>query len=119
MRILAVLGIVFVLFGGLTPTEVSAQTAFDADIEAACATYGCDAEGLKRVAMCESAGTGLHTWPDGTYVTGPNGEIGLFQFHPAGTWGAVGNVYTQIDIAAQQFAAGLGGNDWSCAWAYY
>jgi hypothetical protein len=118
MRFRTIITIAAIMLG-LVGSSALAQTAFDADIDAACATYGCDAAGLKRVAMCESAGTGLHQYADGSYVTGPNGEIGLFQFHPSGTWGAVTNVYTQIDIAAQQFAAGQGAANWVCAWAYY
>lgn len=113
---IAGLSVVAALIAG--QSSAIAQTAFDADIESACIQHGCDAEGLKRVAMCESAGTGLHQYADGSYVTGPNGEIGLLQFLPDGRWGAVYDVYTQIDIAATQFAQGLGAQDWSCAWVY-
>src|SRR5215210_1042888 len=92
---------------------VSAQTQYDELIEQKCAEYGCDAEGLKRVAMCES--NGIHQFADGTYPTGFYGEVGLFQFRPDGMWGVVYDVSEQVDIAAHAFTHGLGFH-WSCEW---
>jgi soluble lytic murein transglycosylase-like protein len=84
----------------------SAQTGYEAAIYDACAIYGCDPAQLVRVMYCESGGN--------PYAVGPNGELGLFQYHPAshnpaGYWAAANGDYVgQIYIAAQDFAAGLG-----------
>lgn len=68
----------------------------------ACARYGCDASQLIRVMYCESGGD-----PN---AVGPNGERGLFQYHPNGhnPGAAWVDPYTQIEIAASEWAAGLG-----------
>lgn len=108
-RLVLVVAVVVAVLGMGSPAI--AQTQYDAEIEAACARHGCDAGQLKRVAMCES--WGMHVDQYGNFITGPNGEIGLFQFHPQGTWGAVTDVYTQIDIAAREFADGYA-PDWVC-----
>ncbi len=88
---------------------VSAQSGYESAIYDACARYGCDGSTLVRVMYCESGGN--------PYAVGPNGELGLFQYHPqshnpAGYW-AASDPYLQIEIAAQDWAAGLGGY-WVC-----
>ena len=77
----------------------------------ACAIYGCNGDQLVGVVECETGGT----WDP--YVIGPNGERGLFQYHPvshnpAGYY-AWEDPYLQIQIAAQDWAAGLG-HHWVC-----
>ena len=83
------------------PVPVAAQS-YEQAIYAACATYGCDGQQLVNVMYCESGGD--------PSAVGPNGERGLMQYHPNGHNPAAAWVdpYTQIDIAAQEWAAGLG-----------
>src|SRR5215211_3462523 len=102
---------VAVVAAALWVNSTFAQSGYVDAIYAACATYGCDGDQLVRVVGCETAGT----WDP--YVVGPNGERGLFQYHPAsfnpaGYW-AWDQPYLQIDIAAQDWAAGYGG-EWVC-----
>jgi hypothetical protein len=85
------------------------QGIYEAAIHDACARHGCDGDQLVRVMYCESGGD--------PSAVGPNGERGLFQYHPqshnmAGYW-AWEDPYLQIEIAAADWAAGLGGM-WSC-----
>jgi hypothetical protein len=97
------------LVASLWASTAQAQSGYVDAIYAACAEYGCDGDQLVRVVDCETAGT----WdPD---IVGPNGERGLFQYHPNGHNPAAAWVdpYTQIDIAAQEWAAGLGYR-WVC-----
>lgn len=90
----------------LRPLERSQTqaTGYEAAILDACARHGCDGAQLIRVMYCESGGD--------PYAVGPNGERGLFQYHPAshnmaGYW-AWEDPYAQIEIAAADWAAGLG-----------
>ena len=85
-----------------SPTSTTAQSGYEQAIYAACATYGCDGNQLVNVMYCESGGD--------PSAIGPNGERGLFQYHPQGHNPAAAWVdpYTQIEIAAQEWAAGLG-----------
>jgi hypothetical protein len=80
---------------------------YEAAIYDACAQYGCDGNQLVRVMYCESGGD--HG------AVGPNGERGIFQFHPNGEWPYAANYgpYEQIDLAAQLFAQGYAGS-WVC-----
>jgi hypothetical protein len=90
---------VVVFLGG----QASAQGySYEQAIYDACARYGCNGDQLVRVMYCESGGN--------PYAVGPNGERGLFQYHPYGHNPAAAWVdpYTQIDIAAREWAAGLG-----------
>lgn len=88
---------------------ISAQSAsdYEAAIYAACAREGCDGAQLVRVMYCESGGN--HA------AIGPHGERGIFQFHPQGLWPSIAwaDPYTQIAVAADAFANGLGWN-WVC-----
>lgn len=88
--------------------SASAQSSgYEAAIYDACARYGCDGNQLVRVMYCESGGD--HG------AIGPNGERGIFQFHPNGLWPDVAwaDPYTQIEVAASAFASGLGYH-WVC-----
>lgn len=87
----------------------TAQYSYEAAIYDACARYGCNPEQLINVMYCES-------WGDHSAV-GPNGERGIFQFHPQGEWpyAAWYGPYEQIELAAQLFAAGRS-DAWVCAW---
>lgn len=83
---------------------VEAQYTYEQAIYDACSQYGCDGGQLVRVMYCESGGD--------MYAVGPNGERGIFQYHPqshnpAG-YAAWDDPYLQIQIAAQDWAAGLG-----------
>lgn len=102
---------------GSEPVLVPSDGSYESAVYVACAIYGCDPEGLIRVMYCESP-TGEHD------VYGPNGEHGIFQIHPSGAYADYYNAdpYTQIDLAARQFAAGLGDLEdggWACAPFYY
>jgi hypothetical protein len=101
MRRLRILWVV-VLWFALCFNVALAQGGYEAAIYDACARYGCDGAQLVNVMMCESGGN--------PYAVGPNGERGLFQYHPQGHNPAAAWVdpYTQIEIAAQEWAAGLG-----------
>lgn len=85
----------------------SAQSGYEAAIYDACARHGCDPVQLIRVMGCESGGD--HS------AIGPNGERGIFQFHPQGLWPEIAwaDPWTQIEVAAEAFATGLGGH-WVC-----
>lgn len=80
----------------------TAQSGYEAAIYDACARYGCNGDQLVRVMYCESEGN--------PGAIGPNGERGLFQYHPYGhnPGAAWVGPYEQIEIAAQEWAAGLG-----------
>jgi hypothetical protein len=94
----------------LSISSASAQSSgYEEAIYAACAKHGCDGAQLVRVMYCESGGD--------PSAVGAQGELGLFQYHPqshnpAGYW-AASDPYLQIEIAAQDFAAGLAGY-WVC-----
>lgn len=93
----------------LTPDNYQ-MGGYEAAIHEACAQYGCDPYYLIAVVDCETGGTWDH-WNS----VGPNGERGLFQFHPQGEWpyAAWYGPYEQIDLAAQLFAAGRA-DAWVC-----
>lgn len=101
----AVLG-AFLLTQAVSPAD--GQYAYEHAIYDACARHGCDPEQLIRVMYCESGGD--HS------AVGPNGERGIFQFHPNGLWpyAAWYGPYEQIELAAQAFASGLGYH-WVCS----
>lgn len=88
---------------------VYARNDYVTAIYAACERYGCDPNQLIRVVDCETGGT----WNHG--VVGPNGERGIFQFHPNGEWpyAAWYGPYEQIELAAQLFADGRA-DAWVC-----
>jgi hypothetical protein len=92
---------------GMGPDTGYAQSGYEQAIYDACAVYGCDPGQLIRVMYCESGGD--HS------AVGPNGERGIFQYHPNGMWPemAWAGPYEQIWHAAQQFASGNGGQ-WVC-----
>lgn len=100
-------------FALLTSTA-SAQSAYEAEIYDACDPsdgdgYHCDASQLIRVMYCESGGD--------TYAVGPNGERGLFQYHPQShnpaAYATGFDPYASIWNAAADFAAG-GAGYWVC-----
>lgn len=83
------------------------QYSYEAAIYDACARHGCNGDQLVRVMYCESGGD--------PGAVGPNGERGIFQFHPYGEWpyAAWYGPYEQIELAAQLFAAGRA-DAWVC-----
>jgi hypothetical protein len=85
----------------------AAQGSYEAEIYAACEVHRCDPNQLIRVMNCESGGD--HS------AVGPNGERGIFQYHPNGMWPEMAGAgpYEQIWHAAEQFANGLGYH-WVC-----
>ena len=90
-----------------TATATAQATDYESAIYDACSRYGCDGSQLVRVMYCESGGD--HG------AIGPNGERGLFQFHPEGAWpyAAWYGPYEQIELAAQLWAQGYGYH-WVC-----
>ena len=92
------------LTAALWASQAAAQGGYEAAIYDACARYGCNGDQLVRVVDCETGGT----WDPG--VVGPNGERGLFQYHPQGhnPGAAWVGPYEQIEIAAYEWSQGLG-----------
>lgn len=95
------------------PTNESAPAggSYEDMIYEVCANEGClvSPETMIRVMNCESGGN--HWNPDGSKVTGPNGELGIMQIDPAYHSEAYGTPYQQIEYAA----AHLGGDVyWAC-----
>jgi hypothetical protein len=92
-----------------TTIVASAQSGYEQAIYDACARHGCDPNQLIRVMGCETG----YTYDHGS--VGPNGERGIFQFHPNGEWpyAAWYGPYEQIELAAQLFAAGRS-DAWVC-----
>ena len=84
------------LGAALLPGIAQAQSGYEAEIDAACAVYGCSTGYLVNVMMCESGGD-----PN---AVGPNGELGIFQVQPA-IWGVMSSS-EQIWFAAQHLTAG-------------
>ncbi len=102
------------LFSAFTAGQVSAQTGYESAIYDACARHGCDGAHLVNTMYCESEGD--------PYAIGPNGEIGLLQFHPDTFYRIFGgsdiwNPWEQIDIAAFAFANGYA-DHWVCSGLY-
>lgn len=97
------------VFGGRRAAAQFCGSAYEGAIYDACARHGCDGTQLNRVHCCETAGTGSHD------SVGPNGERGVFQFHPQGEWpyAAWYGPYEQIELAAHLWATGHGGA-WVC-----
>ncbi len=95
------------------PTDVGAHPFEDA-IYDACARHGCDGAHLVNTMYCESGGD--------PHAIGPNGEIGVLQFHPDTFYRIFGgsdiwNPWEQIDIAAFAFANGYA-DHWVCSGLY-
>jgi hypothetical protein len=103
-RSLLVVWLAMVMYAG----AASSQYSYERVIYDACAYYGCDAAWLIDVMYCESGGD--HG------AVGPNGERGIFQFHPNGEWpyAAWYSAEQQIWLAAELFSEGRS-DAWVCA----
>jgi hypothetical protein len=95
------------------PREARAQEWIVATVYDAAARHGVSGDWLLNTASCES---GLDPWA----YNDMTGDCGVFQFNPS-TWaewggdpGAIWDVWSQADMAAWAFAAGLHSH-WCCS----
>lgn len=98
---------------GLGRGRASADEWIISTIYDAAGRHGVSGEWLLSTATCES---GLDPWAYNEYT----GDCGLFQFNPS-TWagwggdpGGIWDVWSQADMAAWAFAAGMH-NHWCCS----
>lgn len=82
-------------------------------VQAHCNFAGCE-EKVMRMIACESAGTGDNS------IVGPNGELGILQIHPNGSYSYLYGSSGEAQIAAlvsaiNQGVAGIESGGWVCS----